>query len=227
MSFHGIHQWVKASTDNLFSITALCFPTHSCKCTSNSHRSACTRPPFYPYHPFHPHTSVVNVGESRGQETAWRSARGEADEGDGSCYRTEGNSVSFMSVWERQRGQCVWPGLVSSNPRSLPLSLSHSLSQELLLIKPVCFGRHTVALSSNTLPCMCARRCTCTTGLHAHPALFVLAVTRCHLLEPLNASDRTNTPPCLHLPWTHHPLMCIGTSNQAEYMGLSITSLSQ
>lgn len=147
--------------------------------------------------------------------TGRRSERGEGGEGDGWCYRTEGNSVSFKSVWERQRGQCVWPGLLSSFSPSL------SLSQKLLLIKPVCFGQRTAALSSNTLGRTCTRRCTRITDTHAFPCLFVLAEFRCHLLEPLNASNQPNTPACLHLPKRGHTHpTSVNMTYQAECVGL-------
>lgn len=80
-------------------------------------------------------------------------------------------TVYPQSPCERDSGVSVF-GLarVSSISHSLPHSLSRSLSQELLLIKPVCFGRHTVALSSSTLARMSARRRTCITDTRAHPA---------------------------------------------------------
>lgn len=49
-----------------------------------------------------------------------RGRRAEGGDGDGWRWRTEGTTVSSRSMWERQRGQCVWPGLLSSAlPRSL------------------------------------------------------------------------------------------------------------
>lgn len=155
------------------------------------------------------------MGGGGGLGTGRRSERGEGGEGDGWCYRTEGNSVSFKSMCERQRGQCVWPGLLSS------VSPSLSLSQKLLLIKPVCFGRHTAALSGNTLGRTCTRRCTRNADTRTFPALFVLAVTRCHLLEPLNASNQPNTPACLHLPERGHTHpKSVNMSYQADCVGL-------
>lgn len=124
-------------------------------------------------------------------------------------------TVSPLSPCERDSGVSVF-GLACSPP-----SLPRSLSQKLLLIKPVCFGRRTAALSGNTLGRTCTRRCTCNTDTRTFPALFVLAVTRCHLLEPLNASNQPNTPACLHLPERGHTHPeSVNTIYQADCVGL-------
>lgn len=180
-------------------------------------------PPLFPYHPLHPHTSAVNRGVRVRDRKECGGVRGVRLMKVMVGAVGQRGTVYPQSPCERDSGVSVF-GLarVSSIFHSLPHSLSRSLSQELLLIKPVCFGRHTVALSSSTLAHMSTRRRTCITDTRAHPALFVLAVTRCHLPEPLNASDQPNTPPCLHLPSVDtHPPSSIHTSNRAERVGFT------
>ncbi len=154
-----MHVWT-----NLFNITALCFP-HTVTNVLLIAAIQLVHPPFLPYHPLYPHTSAAS--ESRGQEGVWRSARGEADEGDGSCRRTEGNSVSFKSMWERQRGQCVWPGRVSS----ISLSLTHFLA----LCPRSCFSLSLFALADTQWHLAAIRSPTCacadTHASHTHTQL--------------------------------------------------------
>lgn len=130
--------------------------------------------------------------------TGRRSERAEGGDGDGWCWRTEG-TLSPLSPCEKDSGVSVF-GLACSPP-SLPRSLRprscFSLSLFVLAV-------HTATLSSKTLRCACTRRCTCIADTCTIPALFVLAVFRCHLLEPLNASNQPNTPACLHLPKRGH-----------------------
>lgn len=64
--------------------------------------------------------------------------RGEAEEGDARAIGGGRRGTVYpLSPCERDSGVSVF-GL--AGPHSLSLSLSLSLSQELLLIKPVCFG---------------------------------------------------------------------------------------
>lgn len=177
-------------------------------------------PPPFPSHLLHPHTSAVNKGV-RVKEGVWRSERGEADERDGWCYRTEG-TVYLQSPCERDSGVSVF-GLAESPP-SLGLCLPHFLA----LCPRSCFslGLFVLAdtqwhLAATHRARMSARRRIRMKDTRAHQALFVLAVTRCYLLEPLNASDQPNTPPCLHLPSVDTPPSSVHRSNRAELVGFT------
>lgn len=163
------HPWT-----SLFNITALCFP-HA---VTNVLLIAITQlvhpPPLFPYHPLHPHTSAVNGGVRVGARKERGGVRGVRLMKVMVRAIGQRGTVYPLSPCERDSGVSVF-GLARVSSVSLPLSLSHSLSrslsQELLLIKPVCFGRHTVALSSNTLAGVCARRHTRITDTHAHTLL--------------------------------------------------------
>lgn len=133
---------------NLLSITALCFPTHSYKCPSNCHHSARAAHVF-PYHPLHPHTLVVNGGVRVWDRKECGGVRGERLRKVMVRAIGQRGTVYPLSPCWGDSGVSVL-GLAGSPP-SPSHSLSRSLSQELLLIRPVCFGWHTVALSSNTL----------------------------------------------------------------------------
>lgn len=119
----------------------------------------------------------------------------------------------LQSPCERDSGVSVF-GLAGSPP-SFGLCLPHFL----VLCPRSCFSLALFVLADTQWHLaathgarMSARRRTRMTDTRAHRALFVLAVTRCHLPEPLNASDQPNTPPCLHLPSvdTPPPQVCTG-----------------
>lgn len=142
------------------------------------------------------HLSGEWTGESRGQEGGVRGPRVVMVMVGAGGQR---GTLSPLSPCEKDSGVSVF-GLACSPP-SLPRSLRprscFSLSLFVLAV-------HTATLSSKTLRCACTRRCTCIAATCTIPALFVLAVFRCHLLEPLNASNQPNTPACLHLPKRGH-----------------------
>lgn len=141
-----------------------------------------------------------SIGESQAQEGARRS-EGWGWWGWWCCYTGGGqkeNRGSFESTLG-DNGVSVF-GLARFHP-SLPLTLTfHSLSQELLLIKPICFGQLTLALNSNTLALTSALRYALRSTHTCTQFLLVLAASRCHLAEPLNAKDQPNTPQCLLSP---------------------------
>ncbi len=128
-----------------------------------------------------------------------------------------------LSPCERDSGVSVF-GLARSPPslsRTLSLSLSNSLF--LALCPRSCFSLSLFVLADTQWHLAATRSPTCVRGdthaSHTHKVLFVLAVTRCHLAEPLNANDQPNTPLCLLLPSVDPPppnRTQPSKSNQAE-----------
>lgn len=125
-------------------------------------------------------------------------------------------TLSPLSPCERDSGVSVF-GLACSPP-SLPRSLCPRSCFSLSLFVLAGARRHLAATRSSV-----RARADAHAWQRRAPSqpLFVLAAFRCHLLEPLNASNQPNTPACLHLPERGHTHpMSVNTIYQPECVGL-------